>query len=201
MPLITVNGTLYVHITDCAIFGTPFFAAVNGGFVLVRLYGFASLGEPGSNVLTVDATSFASVTAFDGAMIVDGAATVASGGGLNIHIVDSAQLGLTYYTAPGVNVDLRSLASQINGLNSGSTTLVNGVSPAISVTTLTSTSRIVATYSNTNPSSAIGFLSVPVASRSAGSPGTFHIVSLNTTRGIVLGDQSVVEWHLVDTGV
>ena len=82
VPLVTVKGsegrkTLYVHLTDCTLQSfSPFFAAVDGGVIIVRLCGFSSLGLPGSIILTVDTTSFASITAFDGSAIVGGAATV-----------------------------------------------------------------------------------------------------------------------------
>jgi hypothetical protein len=203
VPLVTVNQTLYVHLTDCILESfSPFFAAVNGGFIVVRLYSFASLGTPGSPgsiILTVDGTSTASVTAFDGGSIVADAATVSPGGVLRIHIVDSAQLDPSYLTLSGVTVDFRSLASQINGLQSGTTTLVHGVSPAILVSSLTSTSRIVATYSNTMGSTKLGVLIAKTSDRVFGTPGSFKIRSLTHALAPVTGDKSSVEWHVVDT--
>jgi hypothetical protein len=83
--------------------------------------------------------------------------------------------------------------------SSGSTTLVNGVSPSITVF-LTSTSRIVATYSNLNSSSAIGTLAALTSDRTTGTPGSFVIRSLNSSGGAVTGDQSTVEWHIIDSG-
>ena len=200
IPLVTVNQTLYVHLTDCTLQSfSPFFASVDGGFVVVRLYGFASLGLPGSTILTVDGTSTASVTAFDTAAIVAGAATVDTGGVLRLHVVDSASLDSSYLTLPGATVDFRSLASQIHGLQTGTTTLVHGVSPAISVSSLTATSRIVATYSNTAGSTRLGVLVAKPSDRVFGSPGSFKIRSFDLALGAVIGDKSSVEWHVVDT--
>ena len=119
---------------------------------------------------------------------------------MNLHIVDSAQLDRSYLSAsPTTTVTFHSLASQINGLQSGTTTLVHGVSPTISVSTLTPTSRIVATHSNTTASTHIGFLVAQAADRAYGSPGSFKIRSVTHTLAAVNGDKSVVEWHVVDT--
>lgn len=89
------------------------------------------------------------------------------------------------------------MASQISGLQSGTTTLVSGVSPLITAN-LTSTSRITALYSDTSGSSALGVLVAPLADRTLGTPGSFLLRSLDLSNSSVLGDNSQVDWHIVD---
>jgi|SRR5271166_772602 len=90
---------------------------------------------------------------------------------------------------------------------SGRTTLVNGVSPVISVPFMNAQSRIVCTYAALNASAGLGVLaaletdrvnSTPYGPSLPGAPGSFKITSLvPATLATQLLDQSDVEWHVV----
>lgn len=197
IPLVTVSQTMYIHITDCTLQSfSPFFAAIDGGFISIRMYGFASF-DFGSIIVTVDSISFASISTFDGASIASGTVTVDSGGTLDFHIVDSALIDTSYLTLADTTVGFLSIASQIHGLQSGVTSLHHGVSPSIIIPYLTMTSRIVATHSNTTGSTKIGLLKS--SDRVIGSPGSFKIKSVHLNLNPVVGDNSAVEWHIIDT--
>jgi len=205
-PVMTVNGgIIYLHLTETTIIQgfSPYISVVNGGEAFVRLYSVSSLGSGGGPVnpiISVDSTSFASIIAFDFGAVISGSLSVTAGGTINLRYVDSARLDPLFITSPtpGVNLIPISLASQISGLESGTTTLVNGVSPSISAN-LTATSRITALYSNTTGSTSLGVLAAPLADRTLGTPGTFVIRSFDLSNAPVLGDNSTVEWHVVDT--
>ena len=205
-PLILVDGNVatsaefIIEVTNCNLVGSnsaaPFVSVTNGGQARTRLHGFAQLT---SNVVTVNgAGSFASVAALDGATIAAGAATAPTAGGLlRLSVVDSARIDSSYSTVVGTTVAFLSLASQISGVESGTATLVAGLTPLISAV-LTATSRIVATYSNVNTSTALGVLSS--TNQTPGTPGSFQITSLNLSKAVVTGDVSSVDWHVLKGG-
>ena len=203
VPLITVstNQEIYVKITNCMFLGfSPDFAAVNGGTIKLEMYGLAAGFVAGSWILSVDGTSAASLGLFDHSAINSGTATVDPGGTLNIRFVDSAVIDSAYLATTGINFVRMSLASRIDGIASGTATLVAGVTPAISGV-VTATTRITALYSNTTGTAEIGWLAALTSDRVIGpiGVGSFKITSLNSTNGIALGDTSIVEWHIVDT--
>jgi hypothetical protein len=75
--------------------------------------------------------------------------------------------------------------------------LTAGVSPAITVTGFTATSRITALYSDT-PVFPLGTLVAKLTDRTA---TTFKITSIDPATGTTIGtDVSSVEWVLIDTG-
>jgi hypothetical protein len=80
---------------------------------------------------------------------------------------------------------------------SGTTTLVNGVSPLIPAY-VSATTRIVAGYTNLNGSAGIGTLAALTSDRVNGNPGSFRIRSLSPTGAVVATDQSTVEWHIAN---
>lgn len=193
-PLVSVNQSLYVYLVGCDLFGTPYFASVNGGFVSIKMHNFAEID---SNILTVDATSSAAITAFDGSTISANAATT-TGGQIRILVADSANLDPSYLTAPAVTVTFLSKASQINGIQSGAATLSSGVTPAIPAV-ISATSRIIATYNNKRGSLALGSLMAKTTDRVIGTPGSFRIRSLSATGMAVTGDHSSVDWVVIDS--
>jgi hypothetical protein len=197
-PVVNVTTALYVYLSrNCVIFGsgTPgFFAAIDGAFVSIKQYTFTEIS---AGTVVIDATSSAEIALFDGAFLDAGAVTIASGGALNVYLVDSAVLDSSYYTLPGSSVGLRSVASQISGIQSGQATLASG--QATVSTTITATSRITATHAALGSSTTIGTLAI--TTRSVGSPGSFSIHSLTAGAAIAMGDNSTVEWHVIDTGV
>ncbi len=201
-PVFTVDGSvgsgvMFMYLTGVTIlsgFG-PFVAVVNNGQLFSRAYTCASFGQtpgPVGTVLSVDATSFSSLGLFDSSGLASGALSVASGGTFNVHVVDSAHLDPSFLTAPTVNIDLRSLVCQ-----SGTTTLVLGVSPSVTAT-LTPTSRIVMSYADTSTATNLGVLVAESSDRVVGAPGSFVIRSLSLTKTAVTTDTSTVEWHITN---
>lgn len=186
-----------VELDNTALLGFVLISAEAGAFVSMRLHSFASL-ESGV-VLAVDGSSFGSINAFDGSTINDGTITVAAGGGATIRVVDSASLGASYASDPAFTVVLLSKASLIDRIQSGTTTLVNGVSPAVSAV-LTATSRIEALYSDTHGSAVLGLLIAKDSDRVLGAPGSFKITSVDPSGATVAADQSSVDWQIIDTG-
>jgi hypothetical protein len=106
-PLVTVTTSLTVYADDSTLFGVgPFFAAVSGGLVNINLRNYGTLGQPGSTVLTVDATSSAIIGALDESEIFP-CVTVAAGGSLSVFLGSpAATIDLSFWTMAGTTVDL-----------------------------------------------------------------------------------------------
>lgn len=76
----------------------------------------------------------------------------------------------------------------------GTTTLVAGVSPAVSSPNLTATSRIVVTRRDAGASTAIGSLACKNADRVTGAGGTFKVTSQKSDATTETNDVSTVDW-------
>lgn len=81
------------------------------------------------------------------------------------------------------------------GLSTGTSTLVNGISPIIPAT-ITATSKIVVTRNSLAGSTAIGELLT--GNRVNGAPGSFRVSSeKDDMTGVQVGDQSVFDWQVI----
>lgn len=194
---VSVTTNLYLYLKNAGDLSGMLFATITGGIIFAWLYAGAELDI---GTLNVDATSTATVNALETSQIDAGSITVAPPGSVNIYAVDSAPVDKSYLTTPGIALNFVSTASQVSGLYSGTATLVSGLTPNISVPTLTSTSRIVATYSMLAKTLTLGTLVVQNSQRVNGSPGTFRISSYTPSATLVVNDNNTVDWHVVDTG-
>lgn len=94
---------------------------------------------------------------------------------------------------------LRGQLAALNGipLQTGTGTLVNGVSAAISAR-LTATSRIHVTPKDIAASTALGVLGATSAGRTTGGSGSFVVTSQKTdASGTQTGDQSTFDWLVI----
>jgi hypothetical protein len=119
-PVFTVGAglTLDVTLTYSTILAgyNPFFAATSGGNIVIFVQTFATIGSapgPSPPVLTIDGSSTGAIVVLETGQVVAGAATVATGGSLQILLVDSASVDPSYQAAPGISVSLLSIASQV----------------------------------------------------------------------------------------
>ena len=195
-----VGRSMELTITDCtfidAFAGSPYFAVSGGAFLQVELLHFAGLGFGGGGPLvTVDSTSSAVFGLFDSSSMASDALAVDSGGSAGIYAVDSAPVHPSLLTAPGVAVHFLSLSSQIQGIQTGATTLVAGVSPTITGVTLGANSRIVATRSDVGASTALGELVATARTSTSFQLTSQRDAAPSTTE---TGDVSAIDWHILN---
>lgn len=193
-PFVVIESQQQVVLTYTTISssdGTPFFQTGGGGntFVLY-MYDLSVIGNGSAVTIEVQATDQCIIYAFDGAII--------SANSLQIDAPTSSSFVRIYVYSPNVRID-----SSLIGMTgvqiiwyaprSGTTTLVNGISPAI-VAYVAANSCIVATHANVNASAAIGTLIAKTSDRTNGEPGSFKITSISAANATVTGDQSTINW-------
>jgi hypothetical protein len=208
------NLNIYMHDTSALTWegesGTPIVAVSSTGFLLVYVEDSAHV-EVSAVSITSTANGFI-VAAGPEANIDPSYYPYLSIGYPAVQgFFNDASSGTGHTTIPAANNTDALLYSdgivwQSNGTawvpvtpQSGTTTLVNGLSPVVSVPYLDANSHILCDLVGLNATTAIGILAALSINRTVGSPGSFRISSLvaGTAGTVEAGDQSTVEWTIV----
>ena len=194
-PLSLTNGAAFLFDFAIVAVSAASFLETNAfeGFIIAQNFAtLRGISNTGGGILVLFAGANASFPA--------NSVTFGAAGSCLFEITSAAGVVSTTTLGAGTPTFIRTTPLINEGLQAGTTTLVNGVSPSITGVSITATSRIVMSVKAVNASTAIANLVTTTRTNGTKGTGNFQITSVRqATLATETNDQSAVDWVIIET--